>query len=1357
MRRFVLALALLCPTFLSAQIVVKIQPRTDTGLVGYASATAGATDTFGIPTCGSIRQFYFYAVLTGASQAQAAQGVTWTATAGISAGLSQPASVGLGTFLQPPTSVVTGQTITATSVADNTKSETLNVRLIPCMDGGVENVGGAQSHFPELNPSSAQLYPGETVTMNVNISGGSTNQATAVVHSMGGADVAGGNSTIGTTGTVTFNGGSPTNVATVTYTAPATRPVNSGDGMVVVCLVSSDDALSRACSNITLLAARHFSLYPATATVAPGYNLAMFENDNVYMGVATANKHNKIATGAFADPHSYPVPDCGTFSTFGLRYQAPASATTCHPVVASTVDQWTGVSVSRSGGTASATIGTANLLSGDNINVSGCSDSTLNGYQSSVTVSGAVVSWSDAQGATTGTGCVVSRAAQSTLTIGLPGANQFGFVSSRKKVRPYDVVSPASSVTLQATINEPVDTQLVLTAVSQDFAGVTLTLSQFTDGTHTLDARLSSCTSSVVSCPSDISFERAVNITAVSRAQGNVVGEIPDAMIPIVDQFPLLHQARYVARPGVDSANTTSNVFVVNRISPAYKVFPSGSGAPVLGNARAVSGGTSTITTGVRLLTATVDSVAGGTGIGQATVTYAYSDDMGATSTTISTGQATNNCSGSPATIKDGVTICFNPGGVGALADFTVGEQFQIYEAPFRNEVFMITLRPTTLCSNCTGTLTVHSNSASFSDQVLNMTLNVTNFTSVATNPTPAIIWPTIGTSAASFGYGVNNLQTQQPLAKRFNGLFDMFWAGATSQNAFNPALTFNSDGTVKTQSFTTWNTAVNDSLAGTATYQQNSEALPPRSFCGFTTTCQNQNITGVGSSEQTNAIMAFDSNNQAQGYQSKVFMFGKDEPTAGGGPPADYVLSMQRDAIAHQAGLNNTHTIKTLVTATLPTYKYDGFQQQGVIDIISGNVSLNDGYYEWLYGFGNVLARAHVETYLSKSPNAEAWSYLSNTSNGQGINDYKVDRIPSAESDQAYATPLFAYLATFAVPYHFTGFLHYAGGPHYVTGNGTTTIDVDGFESGQRISAGGNSDDSWVYPGRTSCTNLTHNPTNCPKIGGSTEIPLASLRLYNLRDAMIDLYHINTLRGRGGSGATTANQQVLGCAENTYIINPADTCWQTLHDTLDQAMGPGGVLPTVSSVSPNNGQQGSTISVTITGTGFLNTPTSINFSGANVSITGTSCPNDTTCTANFVLASNAAVGAQNVSVTNNSGTSGNVTFTVNALPAAPTLTSLGPANGIIGSSVTVALVGTNFGNTSTINFSDSGITVFNQVVVSPNLITATFSIAQTAKFETINVTVSTSGGTSGSQPFTIKAVTGATCSGTLAGKSTCD
>ena len=187
--------------------------------------------------------------------------------------------------------------------------------------------------------------------------------------------------------------------------------------------------------------------------------------------------------------------------------------------------------------------------------------------------------------------------------------------------------------------------------------------------------------------------------------------------------------------------------------------------------------------------------------------------------------------------------------------------------------------------------------------------------------------------------------------------------------------------------------------------------------------------------------------------------------------------------------------------------------------------------------------------------------------------------------------------------------------------------------------------------------------------------------------------------------------------------------------------------LPQLSSIVPNNGARGTNVAVTLSGTNLAN-PTSVNVSGAGVTVTGVSAnAAGTQITATFQIASNALLTARNVSVTTGTGTSNNVTFTI-MNPPQPTVTSVSPNAGVRGTSVAVTITGTNFTtNGGDIVTVGGGVGVVGVTVVNSTTITATFNIASVPGLGARNVQVTTPGGTSAINAGDVFTVQGATVS----------
>jgi hypothetical protein len=199
------------------------------------------------------------------------------------------------------------------------------------------------------------------------------------------------------------------------------------------------------------------------------------------------------------------------------------------------------------------------------------------------------------------------------------------------------------------------------------------------------------------------------------------------------------------------------------------------------------------------------------------------------------------------------------------------------------------------------------------------------------------------------------------------------------------------------------------------------------------------------------------------------------------------------------------------------------------------------------------------------------------------------------------------------------------------------------------------------------------------------------------------------TIAGTAPTGPQSVTVTAGGVTSNavTFTVNPA---------------------PALTSITPNNGTQGTAVGVTIAGLNLtgatINAPTGITVSG--VTVTASSI------TATFTISGTAPTGPQSVTVTAGGVTSNAVTFTVNPAPA---LTSITPNNGTQGTAVGVTIVGSNLTG-ATIN-PPTGITV-SGVTVTSTSITATFTISSTAPTGPQSVTVTVGGVTSNPVIFTV-------------------
>jgi hypothetical protein len=174
-------------------------------------------------------------------------------------------------------------------------------------------------------------------------------------------------------------------------------------------------------------------------------------------------------------------------------------------------------------------------------------------------------------------------------------------------------------------------------------------------------------------------------------------------------------------------------------------------------------------------------------------------------------------------------------------------------------------------------------------------------------------------------------------------------------------------------------------------------------------------------------------------------------------------------------------------------------------------------------------------------------------------------------------------------------------------------------------------------------------------------------------------------------------------------------------------------LAPLLNTIAPTKAGAGSTTTVTLTGRGFTGT-TSVNTvvgGGIAVNPGGFMIVSDTQITATFVIDPSATT--QQISVTNPNGTSNSLTFGI-----VPTLTSISPNSKPAGLNQFVTLTGSSLTGATAINTGTAGITVTGLTVVSSTTITATFSIASNATQGVHLITVSTPGGPTGTQNFTV-------------------
>jgi hypothetical protein len=225
------------------------------------------------------------------------------------------------------------------------------------------------------------------------------------------------------------------------------------------------------------------------------------------------------------------------------------------------------------------------------------------------------------------------------------------------------------------------------------------------------------------------------------------------------------------------------------------------------------------------------------------------------------------------------------------------------------------------------------------------------------------------------------------------------------------------------------------------------------------------------------------------------------------------------------------------------------------------------------------------------------------------------------------------------------------------------------------------------------------------------------------------------------GTGITVSNLLVTGEATATATLTIASNAGLgTRNFTVTTNLGTGGAAtfsvlepPTLGSISPLSAQWGDTLSVTLTGSGFLS-GMSIN-AGAGITVSNVNVLSSNSATATFAIVPGASTGARDISVTSAGAITNSTNFVVHSAP--PTITTFGPAIGRRGSGVIVALTGTNFVSPM-IFAAGADIGISNVTITSPNAASAALVIGPGATLGDRTIGVTTSDGASNTSTFTV-------------------
>ncbi|RPI17536.1 MAG: hypothetical protein EHM61_29230 [Acidobacteria bacterium] len=258
----------------------------------------------------------------------------------------------------------------------------------------------------------------------------------------------------------------------------------------------------------------------------------------------------------------------------------------------------------------------------------------------------------------------------------------------------------------------------------------------------------------------------------------------------------------------------------------------------------------------------------------------------------------------------------------------------------------------------------------------------------------------------------------------------------------------------------------------------------------------------------------------------------------------------------------------------------------------------------------------------------------------------------------------------------------------------------------------------------------LTINGSNLAGASGVSFSPSSGITVSNIQSSATQVTASISI----ASGATTGTRQVS-------VTTPAGTS-----NSVAFTIAVGGQAPAISSISPTQGSQGSSFTLTMTGSDLAGA-SEVSFSPSSGITVSNIQSSASQVTASVSISSSATTGSRQVSVTTPGGTSNALAFTVTQSQSQtppPTISWISPTEGSRGTSFTLTINGSDLTGASAVSFSpSSGITVSNVQTTSSTRVTASVTISSSAATGTRQVSVTTPGGTSNTVAFTVSASSG--------------
>ena len=275
----------------------------------------------------------------------------------------------------------------------------------------------------------------------------------------------------------------------------------------------------------------------------------------------------------------------------------------------------------------------------------------------------------------------------------------------------------------------------------------------------------------------------------------------------------------------------------------------------------------------------------------------------------------------------------------------------------------------------------------------------------------------------------------------------------------------------------------------------------------------------------------------------------------------------------------------------------------------------------------------------------------------------------------------------------------------------GSATVDVTVTTPGGTSTT--SAADQYTYIAAPTVTSV--NPSAGPTAGGTT-VTITGTNLTGANGVSFGSTAATSFTINGANSVTATAPAENAGTVNITVTTPGGISTTSGADQYTYTTG-----PTVTSVAPTAGPLGGGTSVTITGA---------NLTGATAVRFGTT--NATTFTVNSATSITATAPAESagtvgITVTSSGGTSPTSTADQYTYTARPTVTQVAPTAGPTGGGTSVTITGTNLTGATAVSFGSTTATSFT--VSSATSITA---VAPAGSAGTVDVTVTTPGGTSG-------------------------